>query len=217
MKIRVVLADDHKVIREGLRAILASQSDIDVVGVANDGREAIQSVKELKPNVIVLDINMPVLNGIEATRYIREIDPDVQVVILSMHSNKEHVFQALKVGARSYLIKETSALEVADAIRAVHTGRRYLSETIAEAVIDDYVEYRQRAVEFSPLERLSEREREVMYLVVEGRTSAEIAAMLHLSVSTVNTYRSRLMKKIGVEDVPGLVKFAVEHELVSLR
>lgn len=216
MNIRVVLADDHKIIREGLRAILSGQPDIDVVGDANDGLSAIEQVRQLKPDVIVMDINMPTMNGIDAARRISEIHNQTRVIILSMHSNNEHIFQALKAGAKGYLLKESSGLEIADAIRCVHDDGRYMSQAITNAVVEDYIAFRENSA-VSPLEQLSTREREVMHLTIERKSSAEIAAILHLSLSTVNTYRSRLMGKLGVSDIASLVRFAAEHDLVSVN
>ena len=215
MSIRVVLADDHKVIREGLRAILSGQAEIDIVGDACDGLAAVEQVRQLKPDVIVMDINMPLMNGIDAARRISEIRNQTRVIILSMHSNNEHIFQALKAGAKGYLLKESSGLEIADAIRRVHTGGRYMSETITDSIVEEYIIFRENSV-VSPLEQLSAREREVMHLAIEGKSSAEIAALLHLSLSTVNTYRSRLMGKLGVSDIASLVRFAAEHGLMSV-
>lgn len=217
MKIRVVLADDHKVIREGLRAILAGQNDIEVVGDAADGFDAVEIVKQLKPDVVVMDINMPSMSGIEATRRILDTNNKTCVIILSMHSNKEHIFQALKAGAKGYLLKESSGLEVATAIRSVQEGGRYMSQTITDTVIEDYITYRENSAGVSPLENLSPREREVMHLVVEGKSSSEIGILLHLTQSTVSTYRSRLMGKLGVSDIAGLVRFAAEHGLVTVN
>ena len=214
MAIRVVIADDHKVIRDGLSAIMAAPPDIDVVGAAADGLEALALSRQLHPDVVVLDINMPNLNGIEAARQIIESCPDTKVIILSMHANKEHVYQSLKAGASGYLIKESSGIEVADAIRAIYQGERYLSQAITAALIDDYIDQREHAPTMNVLDTLSSREKQVLQLVVEGKASAEIAEMLHLSTSTVSTYRSRLMGKLGVKDVPGLVRFAVEHKLI---
>lgn len=215
MSICVVLADDHKVIREGLRAILSGQADIDIVGDACDGLAAVEQVRQLKPDVIVMDINMPLMNGIDAARRISEIHNQTQVIILSMHYNNEHIFQALKAGAKGYLLKESSGLEIADAIRRVHAGGRYMSEMITDSIVEEYIVFRENSV-VSPLEQLSAREREVMHLAIEGKSSAEIATLLHISLSTVNTYRSRLMGKLGVSDIASLVRYAAEHGLMSV-
>ncbi len=214
MTIRVIIADDHKVIRDGLKAIMASQAEIEVVGTASDGMDALEITRNLKPDVAILDINMPNLNGIETTREISESCPDTDVIILSMHGNKEHVYQALKAGARGYLIKESSGLEVVDAIRAINNGERYLSQTITATLIDAYVEQREGASMTSVFDLLSSREKQVLQLVVEGKSSVEISEVLHISKSTVNTYRSRLMSKLDVKDVPSLVRLAIEHNII---
>lgn len=217
MRITVFIADDHAVVRDGLTFMLAAQPDIDVIGDATDGHHAVQQVEELKPDVVIMDINMPILNGIEATHQIRKGSPSSQVIILSMYATNEHIFRALQAGVCGYLLKETAGVEVVDAVRAVHAGRRYLSEKISEKMIDDYLRLREDVGARSPLERLSPREREVLQLVVEGKTSAEIAEILFLSPKTVDTYRSRLMQKLGVHDLPTLVKFAVQHGLTPLE
>jgi DNA-binding NarL/FixJ family response regulator len=213
MTIRVFIADDHAVIRDGLRYLLEAQGDLVVVGDAGDGRTAVRQVQELHPDVVVMDIAMPELNGIEAAQQIRETCPSTQVVILSMHSTTEHIQRALLVGAQGYLLKESAGREVVEAVRAVHAGRRYLSHKIADTVINNYVRASQTAQHHSPLERLSAREREILQLVAEGKSSADIAEILHLSPKSVGTYRSRLMRKLGIGDVAGLVRFAIQHGL----
>jgi DNA-binding NarL/FixJ family response regulator len=213
MSITVLLADDHAVVRDGLRALLQENTDIEVVGEASDGRLVVKEARRLRPDIIVMDINMPNRNGIEATQVLHDELPATRVIILSMHSSSEHIFRALQAGARGYLLKDSAGAEVVAAVRSVHQGKRYLSAAIAEAVLEDYVRDGKPA---SPLEALSAREREILQLVAEGRTSAEIATMLFLSPKTVETYRSRLMHKIGVADVPGLVKYALQHGVISL-
>jgi len=215
MSITVFLADDHTVVRDGLRFMLEAESDIEVVGDAATGREAVVKVSTRCPDIVILDITMPDLNGIEATSQVLEVCPATQVIILSMHSTGEHVFQALKAGARGYLLKESAGAEVVHAVRAVRRGRRYLSEKISERLVDDYVRERELS-DRSPLARLSQREREVLQLVVEGRSSADIATLLYLSPKTVDTYRSRLMHKLGIRDLPSLVKYAIQHGLTPL-
>lgn len=212
-RITVFLADDHGVVRDGLRSILEAQPDLSVVGTAGDGRLAVHQVQQLRPDVVVMDIAMPALNGIEATQRIRDTCPDTEVVILSVHATTEHIYRALEAGARGYLLKESAGQEVVDAVRAAHAGRRFLSQQITENVIDGYLRQRQDVPARSPLERLSPREREILQLVVEGKSSAEIAETLYLSPKTVETYRSRLMQKLGVGDLPGLVKFAIQNGL----
>jgi DNA-binding NarL/FixJ family response regulator len=176
--IKVLLADDHAVVRDGLRVLLEAQSDISVVGDVANGREAVRFVLQQHPDVVVLDIAMPELNGIEATQQIHDASPSTQVLILSMHSTTEHIFRALQAGARGYLLKESAGTEV--------------------------------------LDNLSPRERQILQLVVEGKSSAEAAAMLFLSPKTVDTYRSRMMQKLGIGDLASLVKFAIQHGVTQL-
>ncbi len=213
MSIRVVLADDHGVVREGIRMVLEQNADITVVGNAADGREALRAVQKLQPDVVVMDIGMPELNGIEATEQLRVVCPASQVVILSMFANAEHIIRALQAGARGYVLKESAGKEVVDAVRSVHAGARYLSQKISETMIERFLE--QSGGEISPLQRLSLREREVLQLVVEGYSSLQIADVVHLSPKTVETYRSRLMHKLKISDIPTLVKFAIQHGLTS--
>ena len=210
MKIRVLLADDHALMREGLRALLATTTDIEVVGEVRTGREAERQVPQLNPDVVLMDVAMPDLNGIEAARVIHLKCPAVRIVMLSMHATAEYVYRAFEAGACGYLLKEMAVEEVITAVRAVHEGKRYLSPALAESVPDPASGYAR-----GPVDSLSTRERQVLQLVVEGRTSNEIARMIHLSPKSVETYRSRLMLKLGVRDVPSLVKFALEHGLTS--
>ncbi len=216
MAVRVFLADDHAVVRDGLRALLEVHGDLAVVGEAANGLETVRQVQLLRPDVVVMDIGMPGLNGMEATRQIRESCPGTQVVILSVFGTSEHIFRGLQAGAMGYLLKESAGQEVVDAIRAVHAGRRYLGGQISDNVVTDYVYRRQAIKSKSPLERLSPREREILQLVVEGRSSAEIAESVHLSPKTIETYRSRLMQKLNIGDLPSLVKFAIQHGLIPL-
>jgi DNA-binding NarL/FixJ family response regulator len=217
MMIRVFLADDHAVVRDGLRYILEAQADITVVGEAANGLDAVTQVRNLKPDVVVMDIAMPKLNGIEASGQIRKELPKTQVVILSVYSTAEHIYRGVKAGARGYLLKESAGAEVVKAVRTVHAGRRYLCDKIADTMIDTYIEQREKADAKSPLERLSSRERQVLKLVVEGKSSKEIASIVHLSPKSVETYRSRFMQKLGVHDLPSLVKFAIQHGLTTLE
>jgi DNA-binding NarL/FixJ family response regulator len=216
------LVDDHAIFRDGLRFLLEAQMvDVEVVGEAANGREAIRNIQQVCPDIVILDIAMPEMNGIEAAVRIRELCSDAQIIILSMHSSSEHIFRALQAGAQAYVLKESAGEELVEAIHAVRMGRRYLSQKISDTLIDDYVRSvsRQRGIEGeqpSPLERLTAREREVLQLVVEGKSSAEIAGLLYLSPKTVETYRSRLMRKLDIEDLPTLVKFAIQHGLTSL-
>ncbi|MDX1520085.1 MAG: response regulator transcription factor [Anaerolineae bacterium] len=217
MSITIFLADDHAVVRDGLKALLEAEPDFAVIGDAANGREAVQRVTQLQPDVVILDIAMPDLNGIEATRQIIEASPDIQAIILSMHASTEHIFRALQAGAKGYLLKESAGLEVVEAIRTVQGGQRYLNHKISEELIEDYLRQRQAGEAEGPLARLSPREREILQLVVEGKSSADIAEILSLSSKTIDTYRSRLMQKLGIEDLPALVKFAIQHGLTSLE
>jgi DNA-binding NarL/FixJ family response regulator len=217
MSISVVLADDHAVVRDGLRYLLEAQPDINVIGDAANGREAVELVGELRPDVVIIDITMPELNGIDAAHQIHQNSPSTEIIILSMHANKRHIGRALQAGAHGYLIKESAGIEVVKAVRAVNAGHRYLSQTVSDAVIDDYVAHRNASENTGSLESLSAREREVLQLVVEGKTSAEIAAILNLSPKTVESYRSRLMQKLDIDDLPSLVRFAIRQGLTPLE
>jgi DNA-binding NarL/FixJ family response regulator len=217
MSIRVVLADDHAVVRDGLQMLLEAGGDIQVVGHAADGLQAIRETVRLKPDVVVMDISMPNLDGIEAAQRIRQSCPDIRIVILSVHSTGEHLFRALRAGARGYLLKESAGDEVMKAVYAVNAGLHYFSPSITEAMVQDYVHLREVVSEKSPLERLSSREHEILRLLVEGRSNPEIADMLYLSVKSVETYRSRMMQKLGIRDLASLVKFAIQHGLTSLN
>jgi DNA-binding NarL/FixJ family response regulator len=213
MSISVFIADDHAVVCDGLRLLIEAQADITVVGNAADGRQTVNQVLQLNPDVVIMDIAMPELNGIEATVQIRQACPYTQVVILSMYATTEHIFRALQAGAKGYVLKESVGTEVVAAVRAVSSGRSYLSKKINSFMIYNYINQRHVNELKSPIESLSVREREVLQLVVEGKSSAEIADILSLSPKTVETYRSRLMQKLNINDVPSLVKFAIQHGL----
>jgi DNA-binding NarL/FixJ family response regulator len=212
MTIRILIADDHGVVAEGLKHVVEAQGDMEVVAIVGDGREAVRIAKEAQPDVVLMDLSMPELNGADATRAILEHDARCRVIVLSMYVEREYVRRALKAGASGYVVKRSAAKEVVDAIRAVSAGQRYLSPRVADVVIDDYA----GDAKGDLLEKLSAREREVLQLLAEGRTGAEIAARLTLSQKTVETYRARLVEKLGIRDVAGLVKFAIQRGLVSL-
>jgi len=213
MAVTVLLADDHAVVRDGLRLLLEASGEFQVVGMAVDGIEAVRHALDLHPQVVVMDVAMPGMNGIEAAQQILETWPEARIVILSMYVSSEHVHRALQAGASGYLLKESAGAEVVEAVRTVAAGQRYLSRKINDTVIDDYIHSRQSV---NPLESLSPRERQVLQLTAEGRSNAEIAGLLFLSPKTVETYRSRLMQKLDLQDVPALVKFAINHGLISL-
>jgi two-component system response regulator NreC len=215
-KARVLLVEDHVVVRQGLKALFAGEGDIEVVGEADDGREALRRVSELQPDVVLMDISMPGFNGIEATRQIRQDHPDVKVVILSMHSHEEYVFQVLRAGASGYVLKQSDSSEVLIAIRAALSGGSFLSPPISRAVIDDYVRRAEARGQGETLDLLTSREREVLQLLAEGLSNQEIAEQLNISVKTVETHRGNMMKKLGVDSKTELVKYALRKGWASL-
>jgi DNA-binding NarL/FixJ family response regulator len=215
-QIRVFIADDHVVVCDGLRLILELEPDMVVVGTAHDGQEAVREVCKLGPDVVIMDVAMPGMSGIEAARRIRDSGPSAtKIVILSMCVTTEHIYQAMNAGALGYVAKESAGNEVVTAVRAVHGNRRYLSEKVSNMIADDFITRYRPQDKKSPVERLSTRELEILYMVVEGKSSKEIADVVSLSRKTVETYRGRLMQKLGVVGVPNLMKFAMEHGLVK--
>jgi DNA-binding NarL/FixJ family response regulator len=212
MPTRILLVDDHEIFLEGLRGLLDKQRDMEVVGEARDGRAAVAAAREVVPDVVVMDITMPGLNGIEATRMIVAELPATRVVALSMHSTRRFMAEVLKAGASGYLLKESAVAELLLAIRTVTAGRAYLSPRITDAVVDDYVRHvpSERSVAFSSL---TPREREVLQLVAEGKSTKEIAALLHVSIKTVEAHRAQVMDKLRIHSVAGLTKFAVNEGL----
>ncbi|MEZ4736172.1 MAG: response regulator transcription factor [Caldilineaceae bacterium] len=217
MTITVFLADDHGIVRDGVRLLLNAQPDIRVVGEAANGREAVRQVARLRPHIAVLDLAMGELNGVEATRQIRAVCPETQVIILSMYASSEHIYQALNAGARGYVLKEAAADELVNAVRTVQAGQRFLNPRVADELVAHYLDNRTLLAQESPLAQLTDREREVLQLVVEGKTSGEISELIAISPKTVDTYRSRLMQKLGIKDLPALVKFAIQHGITSLE
>jgi DNA-binding NarL/FixJ family response regulator len=212
--ISVLLVDDHSIVRDGLRVLLEAEGDIQVVGGVGNGLEAVRGVRELHPDVVVMDLAMPELNGTEATAQIHETSPATEVLVLSMHSTAEHILRAFQAGAQGYVLKESAGPEVVAAVRAVHAGKRYLSQKIAGTVLDDYIRQR-RAV--TPLDTLTRRERQILQLIAEGKSTAEAAKALFLSTKTVDTYRSRMMRKLNVDNFAALVRFAVQHGVTPLE
>jgi two-component system, NarL family, response regulator NreC len=212
MTIRILIADDHAVVAEGLRSLINAQSDMEVVGIAGNGREAVAQTLETQPDVVIMDNAMPELNGIEAARIISKKCAQTRIVMLSMHSTSVHVYRALQAGACGYVMKESVGRELVNAIRTVHAGHRYLSKPLAEDMLDRLVS---NAPE-DPLSRLSTREREVLQLIAEGNSIVDIAGKLSLSRKTVETYRERMMEKLGLNDFAGLIKFAIQHDVISL-
>jgi len=214
-QIRIALADDHAVMRTGLRLVLERQADFTVVGEASDGREAVALVQREAPEVLVMDIGMPNLNGIEAARQVAAAAPQVAVVILSMHSDEAYVLRALKAGARGYLLKESAESDLIAAIRAVHAGKAFFSPAVSRMLVEDYVRQLQdREIEDS-YELLTTREREILQLVAEGKSNKEVAAVLNLSLYTIETHRGNLMEKLGLHTVPELILYAVRKGVIS--
>ena len=215
MKTKVLLADDHAIVREGLRMLLARESDMEVVGEAADGRAAVELAKKLSPDIVIMDVAMPGLIGIEATRQILAASRSVKVVALSMHSDKRFVSEMLKAGASGYLLKDSVAQEVASAIRTVLSGKTYLSPAVTGVVVDEYVK-RRPGKDSSGFSVLSAKEREVLQLIAEGRTTKEIAAKIKVSVKTVEAHRQHIMEKLDIHSVAELTKYAVREGLTSL-
>ncbi len=209
-KIRILLADDHVMVRQGFRMILAAQPDMEIVGEAGNGREALELAEKLQPDVVVMDVAMPELNGIEATRRLAASSPRTRVLALSMYKDSVYVREILRAGARGYLLKDAIDRDLLAAVRAVASGEGYLSPAVSEAVLSDY-----RRHVSDPLDLLSSREREVLQLIAEGKTNKDIASALKLSVYTVEAHRGRIMEKLNLHSVGELVRFALRHGLID--
>ena len=216
MSIRILLADDHKITRQGLRSLLDKQQDMEVVAEAEDGRTAVRLVGELSPNVVIMDVTMPDLNGVEATRQIVGQSPDVKIIALSMHSDTLFVTEMLRSGASGYLLKDCAFEELARAIHAVVAGKTYLSPSVSGVVVDDYL-HRLSKADFSDSQVLTDREREVLQLLAEGKSTKQIALKLHISVKTVETHRRQMMNKLDIHTVAELTKYAIRKGLTSLE
>jgi DNA-binding NarL/FixJ family response regulator len=213
--IRVVIADDHELVRAGIRTVLDNTTDIEIVGEAGNGEEAIRLVEEQNPNVLLTDIAMPGLSGLELTRQMAGTFPKVRVIILSMYSDDEHVYLALRAGATGYLIKSASRQELPLAIRAVATGYTYISSTLSGELVKNYKNHPN--FHLNPLSRLSHRQIQVLQLIAESKTTKQIALELKISVKTVECHRAQLMDRLDIHDVPGLVRFAIKSGLVHLE
>jgi two-component system response regulator NreC len=214
---KVLLVEDHIVVRQGIKALLSDEPDLEIVGEADNGREALSLVSELRPDVVLMDISMPGLNGIEATRQIRQRHADVKVVVLSMHASEEYVFQMLRAGASGYVLKQSDSSEVLTAIRAATSGGSFLSPPISRTVIDDYVHRAEARGRADDMDLLTSREREVLQLLAEGLPNREIAEQLNISVKTVETHRSNMMNKLGVSSKTELVKYALRKGWAALE
>jgi two-component system response regulator NreC len=209
-RIRILLADDHAVVRQGFKMILSAQPDMEIVGEAGNGREAVELSEQLHPDVVVMDVAMPELNGIEATRRLSAAAPHARVVALSMHKDSVYVREILRAGARGYLLKDSPAPDLLAAVRAVASGEGYLSPAVSDAVLNDY-----RRHVTNPVDLLSSREREVLQMLAEGKTNKEIAVILNLSVYTVDAHRGRIMEKLNLHSINELVRFAVRNGLID--
>ncbi len=212
----IVLADDHHIVRQGLRALLEGQSDFQLVGEAGDGLEAVQLTERLKPDVLIIDLMMPSLNGLEATRQLNQRSPHTRVVILSMHANEAYVLEALRNGAAGYVLKDSSAADLVHAVREVVAGRRYLSSPLSERAIAAYVQ-KASDVALDPYEMLTNREREVLHLAAEGYTNAEIADQLSISPRTAETHRANLMHKLGLRTHTDLIRYALRRGILPME
>jgi len=214
-KVRILLADDHTLVRNGLRKILQERDDWEVVGEAGDGRETVRQAAELKPDIAILDITMPLLNGIEATRQLVRRQPDLRVLILSMHATEAYIVQALKAGAKGYLLKDSADTELIRAVAALAIGKSYFSPAVSKVMLDDYVRHlADKGIE-DRYESLSEREREIFQLVAEGHSNKQIATMLYLSPATIDTHRSHILQKLDVHNTAELVLYAVRRGVIS--
>jgi two-component system, NarL family, response regulator NreC len=214
-EIRLVLADDHSIVRKGLRSVLEADPDMHVVGEAATGLEAVDVCQRVRPDAAIVDIAMPLLNGIDAISQIQKVSPGTQVVVLSMHSDESYILRALGAGAKGYLLKDNAEDDVRPAVLAVVQGKSFLSPTIARTLLDDYVRFlRQRGLQDS-YELLTERERQVLQLLAEGRSNKEVASLLHLAVSTVETHRTNLMQKLNLHSTAEIVLYAVRKKIIA--
>jgi len=215
-KIRVLLAEDHTIVRQGISALLRSEPDIEVVGEAADGLEALELAKKLIPDVVLMDIAMRNLNGLEATRKIKKLFPHTKVLVLTMYDNEEWIFQILRVGASGYLIKDSAMTELTSAIRAVHQGDSYLSPSISKKVIDEYIRKAEMGEKGGLEDLLSGREREILQLIAEGHSVPQIASLLCISKKTVEAHKNHIMEKLNIRDKVGLIKYAIRTGLTKL-
>lgn len=214
-KIRVLLVDDHAILREGIKALLEKKENIEVVAEAANGREAVSKVAQFRPDVAVLDISMPLMDGLEATRQMKRESPDVKILILTMHDDEEYFFQLLRAGASGYVTKKAVSRELVSAIEAVCRGESFFCPSMAKSLLSDYLRLA-RDSEHAEQEELTPREREIVKLIAEGYTNQQIASLLHRSVKTIESHRSNILRKLGVHDSTALVKYAVRKKLIEI-
>jgi two-component system, NarL family, response regulator NreC len=215
--INLFLVDDHTIVRQGLAKLLNAEPDLKVIGEAENGREAIKQVEKLKPNVVLMDIAMPLLNGIEATRHIAKAVPRTKVIILSMHAHDRYISELLQIGASGYLLKDASGRDIIQAIHAVVKGDTYLSPSISRRVIEDYVSLKNRSSGEDLYSKLSNREREVFQMIAESRSTKDIADILFISPSTVKTHRAKIMEKLQIDNMTDLIRLAVRLGIVDIE
>ena len=213
----IVLADDHQIVRQGLRSLLDAEADMKVVGAASTGLEAVELIDQLRPDILVTDMMMPELNGMEVTRQALQRSPATRVIVLSMHANEGYVTQALRNGALGYVLKDSSLEELVEAVRTVLQGRRFLSASISERMIEIYIQNEKAASVDDPYETLTNREREVLQMVAEGHSSTEIADRLTISARTVETHRSNLMRKLSLSNQTELIRYAIRKGILPLE
>jgi len=211
--IRVILADDHHLVRAGIRSLLESIEGVEVLADCGDGREALDLIDEHRPDVAVLDIGMPGLNGLEVARRVSQLSQTTRIIILSMYADPSYVRQALKAGVSGYLLKGAAVSELSLALSAVMQGEKYLTPKVSQTVVEGFL--REGENDGEPVEDLTQRQREILQLIAEGRSTREMAEMLDVSVKTIETHRSRMMDRLGIRDVPGLVRFAIRAGLIS--
>lgn len=214
-KIRILLADDHTILREGIRSLLENESDMEVIAEAEDGHQAIKMADQNRPDVILMDIAMPRLNGLEATSQIKKFIPDAKILILTMYDNEEYIRKALAAGAMGYILKDAATRELLGAIRAVHQGEAVLSPAVTRLVIEDYLRWGDLKTP-EPDDDLSEREREILQLIAEGHTNKQIAEILCISIKTVQAHRSNLMNKLDLHDRGELIKYAIQKKIIEI-
>jgi two-component system response regulator NreC len=214
-KIRVLLAEDHTIVRQGLRSILDGREGIQVVGEAKDGREAVEKAQQLQPDIVLMDLSMPLLSGLEATRQIKSQCPQIEVLVLTMHADEEYVFQILQAGASGYLLKQSAVGELVTAIQVVCEGNSYLSPAISRKIVDEYVRQAREQGKVDPYEQLTDREREVLHLIAEGYSTQKIADLLFISPKTVRGHRSSLTEKLGLHSNAELTRYAIRKGIVA--